>query len=133
MTHNEKIVEAVARAIDPDCFSDFRRAFDYEMKISGNVEEARNFAKWSAGAKIDRAKEQACAAITAFQAEAWQGEETEFEVWQDGMPVAGSSGPRERALAEAMHYAQVYGQDGPVSVCEVVRLSIGFPNPPASP
>ena len=115
MTPNDRIVEAVATAIENE--------IDKVELVSAAPHVICAL----------RANRIARAAITAYQAEAWQGEETEFEVWQDGMPVAGSSGPRERALAEAMHYAQVYGQDGPVSVCEVVRLSIGFPNPPASP
>ena len=41
----------------------------------------------------------------------------EFEVVQNGQVVAGVGGPnREAALKEAMHYAMVYGQDGP---CEI--------------
>jgi hypothetical protein len=39
-----------------------------------------------------------------------------FEIWQDGMMVAGGCGPRKQALSEAAHYALVYGQDGPVEV-----------------
>ncbi|CAL62446.1 Hypothetical protein HEAR2315 [Herminiimonas arsenicoxydans] len=42
-----------------------------------------------------------------------------FEIWQDGMCVASSSGPREDAQREALHYAAVYGQDGPVELREV--------------
>jgi hypothetical protein len=52
-----------------------------------------------------------------------------FEVHQDGTPVAMASGPRERALAEAMHYAAVYGQDGPVEVFE--HVPVPLPTPPA--
>jgi len=42
-----------------------------------------------------------------------------FEVWQDGMCVASSSGPREAAQRDALHYCQVYGQDGPVELREI--------------
>ena len=49
----------------------------------------------------------------------------EFEVWSgadDGLELAaGASGPREKAWREALHYADVYAQDGPVSICEVTR------------
>ena len=45
----------------------------------------------------------------------------EFEVWQGDEMVASASGPRAMALAEAMHYAGQYEQDGPVSVFEVTR------------
>lgn len=48
-------------------------------------------------------------------------ERAEFEIIQDDMVVATTSGPRERALAEAKHYASVYLMDGPVEVFEVVR------------
>lgn len=70
------------------------------------------------------------AAITAYQAEAWQKDAT-FEIQQDGMTVALASGPRDRAYAEAMHYAAVYGQDGPVEVFE--HVPVPLPTPPASP
>jgi len=45
----------------------------------------------------------------------------EIEVWQDGMCVAGVSAPHEDAMKEAVHYAMVYGQDGPVEVFMVKR------------
>lgn len=50
-----------------------------------------------------------------------------FEVYQDGAPVAMASGPRERAYAEAMHYAAVYGQDSPVEVFEMVPVALLLP------
>lgn len=37
-----------------------------------------------------------------------------FELEQDGRVVASGEGPREDMLREAMHYATIYGQDGPV-------------------
>lgn len=58
--------------------------------------------------------------------------EAEFELWQDEMPVAMSSGPREAALAEMRHYAAVYGQDGPVTVYEVIRRAIDLTAPAPS-
>ena len=46
-----------------------------------------------------------------------------FEVVNlDGMTEASTEGPRETALAEAMHYAYQYGQDGTVTVFEVLRV-----------
>lgn len=51
-------------------------------------------------------------------------ETAEFEVWQDGEVVAGSCGPREDALHEAMHYANQYGQEGIVEVFEVTRTLV---------
>jgi hypothetical protein len=44
----------------------------------------------------------------------------EFEIWQGGIPVASTSGPRERAWADACHYAMMYGQDGP---CEIIETN----------
>ena len=43
-----------------------------------------------------------------------------FGVFQDGIMVASSyCADRKVAYREAMHYALVYGQDGPVEVREV--------------
>ncbi len=39
-----------------------------------------------------------------------------YEVWQGGMCVAKASGPGHLGRQDAMHYAMVYGQDGPVAV-----------------
>ena len=67
------------------------------------------------------------AALTAYRATAWALKteaDAEFEVRQDGMMVAGASGPRDRALREALHYAQVYGQDGPVELVEIVPIAL---------
>lgn len=51
--------------------------------------------------------------------------EAEFEVWQNDAMVAGCSGPRDRALAEAVHYAVVYQADGnPCLIQEVTRREI---------
>jgi len=48
-------------------------------------------------------------------------ETAEFEVWQDGIMVASSSGPREDAMREIRHYASQYAQDGTIEVYEVTR------------
>lgn len=56
--------------------------------------------------------------------------ESEFELWQGGMPVAMASGPRETALAEIRHYAEIYGQDAPTIVYEV-RRHVVDPDPDA--
>lgn len=39
-----------------------------------------------------------------------------FSIWQDGMKVAGGSGPLEAIKREAAHYAMMYSQDGPVKI-----------------
>lgn len=48
----------------------------------------------------------------------------EFEVWQGDEMVASTSGPRDAALREAMHYASQYEEDGPVRVFEVTRTLV---------
>ncbi|MFA6043600.1 MAG: hypothetical protein WC718_01335 [Phycisphaerales bacterium] len=54
-------------------------------------------------------------------------DEFEFEVWQDGVPVAtATASTREAALREAMHYMAMYGQDGPVKLYEVTRREVVF-------
>ena len=41
----------------------------------------------------------------------------EFQVWQDGIMVAGGNGPsRQEVVREAKHYVSQYAQDGPVKV-----------------
>jgi hypothetical protein len=39
-----------------------------------------------------------------------------FEVKQGGVVVASGEGPMEDIGREALHYAMMYGQDGPVDV-----------------
>lgn len=51
-------------------------------------------------------------------------EETEFELVQDGMPVARAVGSREFSWQEIQHYAAVYSQDGPVEIYEITRRRI---------
>lgn len=52
------------------------------------------------------------------------GGDAEFEVRKGGELVASTYGPRDRAYAEAQHYAAVYGQDGPVQVFEIIRRRV---------
>ena len=57
----------------------------------------------------------------------WITDDYEFELWQDGCPVAKASAKnRDAALCEIGHYAMVYSQDGPVSVYEVKRTKVGY-------
>ena len=51
-------------------------------------------------------------------------QETEFELVQDGIPVASAFGSREDAWREIKHYAAEYSQDGPVEIYEVIRRRI---------
>jgi hypothetical protein len=69
---------------------------------------------------IDKAEAYATAAIEAII----HPEVTEFELIQDGIPVAGSSGPREEAWREIQHYAAQYSEDGPVEFYEVIRRRV---------
>lgn len=39
-----------------------------------------------------------------------------FELWQDGIMVASTSGPKADALREIRHYATQYAEDGPVEI-----------------
>lgn len=51
--------------------------------------------------------------------------EYEFEVWQDGQPVAWANANSLAAAArEASHYAAIYQQDGPVEVKRVDRVLV---------
>ena len=52
--------------------------------------------------------------------------EVEFEIWQDDMPVASASWPRDLAEREARHYAMMYGQDGLVTIYEVTRKEVSL-------
>jgi hypothetical protein len=62
--------------------------------------------------------------------------EYSFEIWYDGMMVAGVSCPDvERLRSSVMHYAMVYGQDGPVEnsrprrafySCRKMPISLGL-------
>lgn len=60
-------------------------------------------------------------------------EEAEFTVLagdEDGDEldfVAGSVGPRQQALREALHYAQQYARDGRVEVHELIRIPLVLP------
>ena len=62
--------------------------------------------------------------LTAAPASPLPDDLAEFEIIQNDQPVASTSGPRDRAYADAAHYAAVYGQDGPVEVFEVIRKPV---------
>ena len=51
----------------------------------------------------------------------------EFEIHCNGEYAASAEGPRERAWAEAMHYANQYAQEGTVTIYEVTRRLVSFP------
>lgn len=52
-------------------------------------------------------------------------QEYEYEVWQDhAWQAGGSTETPERAIAEADHYAMMYGQDGPVEVRFYVKQEV---------
>ena len=59
---------------------------------------------------------EATAAAGGSPAHQTTDERGSFSVWQDGVKVAGGSGPWEAIKREAQHYAAVYRQDGPVKV-----------------
>lgn len=82
------------------------------------------------GAAID----EIFAALSTLSADAIrQGEGSEFErdvtyeVWQDDEPVAGSTNE-----ADARHYLEVYGQDGPAKLMRVVTIRTEIATTPAS-
>lgn len=139
MTLDEKIVEAVARAIarniEDERFWD-APGFQSAARAAISAYQAEASKKRIRGAhKITMAIrdiEEGNIAAVHFNGQTWrpvpaQQKDATFEIQQDGMTVALASGPRERAYAEAMHYAAVYGQDGPVEVFEHVPV----PLPPA--
>lgn len=39
-----------------------------------------------------------------------------FSIWQDGIKVAGGSGPFDHVMREAFHYAMMYSEVGPIKV-----------------
>lgn len=55
--------------------------------------------------------------LLSYRANVHDSGDVSYEVWQEGMCVAGASG--DGALDEAHHYAMMYGQDGPVTVYRV--------------
>jgi hypothetical protein len=63
--------------------------------------------------------------VASFAANPVWTDRDDFEVWQDGMMVA-SAGASDvsRAWGEAVHYAAMYGQDGPVEIIRVSRTVV---------
>ena len=59
------------------------------------------------------------------QEEITMGQEYEYEVWQGhAWQAGGSTETPEAAIAEADHYAMMYGQDGPVEVRFYVKQEV---------
>ena len=50
--------------------------------------------------------------------------DAEFEILVGDEIVATTFGPRDRALVDAMHYADQYGNEGHVTVWEVTRVKV---------
>lgn len=58
-------VEAAARAFDPHAFKSWQQSYDYEMGQSGNADEAKGFADWSMGKRIEEVRNAAREALRA--------------------------------------------------------------------
>lgn len=63
----EDMIERVAQAIDPFAFESWQRAYDYEIGQSGDAAEAKAFADWSGGKRLDEARQAARAAVEAIR------------------------------------------------------------------
>lgn len=58
--------EDVARLVDAYAFKSWQQAHDYEIKTTGDAEEAVRFADWSVGKRVDEAREKARAILALF-------------------------------------------------------------------
>ena len=58
-------VDAAARAFDPLAFKSWQQSYDYEMGQSGNADEAKSFADWSMGKRIEEVRAAAREALRA--------------------------------------------------------------------
>lgn len=58
--------EEVARLVDAYAFKSWQQAHDYEIKTTGDAEEAVRFADWSVGKRVDEAREKARAVLDLF-------------------------------------------------------------------
>lgn len=56
-------VEEIARLVDDYAFKSWQQAHDYEMKTTGDAEEAVKFADWSAGKRLSEARDKARAIL----------------------------------------------------------------------
>lgn len=61
----EEMVEIAARAFDPFPFESWQGSYDYEMLKSGDETEAKAFADWSMGKRLDEIRTGMRAALTA--------------------------------------------------------------------
>lgn len=61
----DEAVEIAARAFDPFPFESWQRSYDYEMSQSGDAAEAKSFADWSIGKRVEEVRSGARAALTA--------------------------------------------------------------------
>lgn len=59
-------VEEIARLVDDYAFKSWQQAHDYEMKTTGDAEEAVKFADWSAGKRVSEARDKARAILDLF-------------------------------------------------------------------
>src|SRR5690554_4038434 len=64
-TVTDDMVEVAARAFDPFSFASWQQSYDYEMAKSSDEAEAKAFADWCMGKRIDEARSGARAALTA--------------------------------------------------------------------
>lgn len=120
--------EQIARIIDPSAF----RNTEMLLRAFG---PGSPFGKWravfgpSGQASRIRAAYERADAILALPPQAAPGvvaqHEYEFEVHQGwGFAASACSESRAKAAQEALHYAAVYGQDGPVTLFELTRTLI---------
>lgn len=65
MSISDEEIEAAARAFDPFSFQSWQQSYDYEMAKSADAVEAKAFADWCTGKKIEEARTGARAALTA--------------------------------------------------------------------
>lgn len=65
MEVTDESVEIAARAFDPFPFESWQRSYDYEMSQSGDAAEAKSFADWSIGKRVEEVRSGARAALTA--------------------------------------------------------------------
>lgn len=101
-----------------------------EQHLLRAIEKGKARSDWCVGS-VEWRRETALSLLAAIEAMQLQsGGDTEFELIVDDVRVAGACGLRDRALAEILHYAAVYGQDGPVEAFEVIRIPVPIPSAP---
>lgn len=84
MTITDAEVEAAARAFDTFAFESWQQSYDYEMAHSGSADEAKGFADWCMGKRIEEVRTNARKAlIAASQARALSSGEGDAQVTLD--------------------------------------------------